>query len=179
MIVPGNGNIDVSENWFPYLKKELEKLGFEVIAKNMPDPDLARKEYWLPFIEQQLNGDDNAILIGHSSGATAILRFLETHKAAGAVIVAPSYTDLGIEEEQKSGYFDEPWRWDDIKNNTKWIVQFASLNDPYIPIEEARHIRDMLGTEYHEFKDQGHMGADVNKREFPEIVTAIREKTKV
>lgn len=42
MIVPGNGNTDISENWLPYLKRELEKLGIEVIAKDMPDQDLAR-----------------------------------------------------------------------------------------------------------------------------------------
>ena len=44
MIIPGNGNSDISGEWFPYLRKELENLGIKVIAKNMPDPDLARKK---------------------------------------------------------------------------------------------------------------------------------------
>ena len=66
MIIPGNGNTDISFNWYLYVKKELEKLGFEVIAENMPDADLARKEFWLPFMEKKLAGDEKAILIGHS-----------------------------------------------------------------------------------------------------------------
>lgn len=63
MIIPGNGNTDISEHWFPYIKKELEKFGFKVVAKTMPDPELARKQYWLPFIEQQLGEDKDVILI--------------------------------------------------------------------------------------------------------------------
>ena len=74
MIIPGNGNTDISENWFPYVKEKLEALGIEVIAKNMPDPDLERKEFWIPFIEKELKNDKGAILIGHSYGDVAILR---------------------------------------------------------------------------------------------------------
>ncbi len=176
MIIPGNGNTDISENWFPYLKKELEKLGIKVIAKNMPDSDLARKQYWLPFIKEQLEGDENAILIGHSSGAVATLRYLENNKAQGAVIVGASYTDLGDEKERQSGYFKDTWLWDEIKQNVKWLVQFASTDDPYVPIGEARHIRDNLNTEYYEFKDQGHFGPDKNKTKFPELIKIIKSK---
>ena len=80
MIIPGNGNVDMSEIWFPYIKERLEELNIQVIAKNMPDPELARKSYWLPFIEQGVGGGTDVILIGHSSGAVAIMRYLETHK---------------------------------------------------------------------------------------------------
>lgn len=144
MIIPGNGNRDISEIWFPYVKNNLEKLGFKVIAKNMPDADLARRKYWIPFIEKQLAGDENSILIGHSSGAVAILRFLEENKAFGAVIIGASYTDLGDKKEKLSGYFDGKNKWGKIKQNAKWIVQFASVDDPYIPIEEARFIKDNI-----------------------------------
>jgi len=84
MIITGNGNTEISENWYLYVKRRLERLGIKVIAKTMPDPYLARKEYWLPFIEMNLEGkDEETILIGHSSGAVAILKYLEKHKIAG------------------------------------------------------------------------------------------------
>ena len=178
MIIPGNGNTDISESWFPYIKKGLEALDIEVIAKNMPDAKLARRKYWIPFIEENLGREKDAILIGHSSGAVAILRYLENHKLLGAVIVGACHTDLGLEEEKLSGYFDDKWHWDRIKNNAKWIVQFASTNDPYIPIEEARFIKNKIGSDYHELKNQGHMGSDVNKIEFPEIINAIKKNLK-
>lgn len=176
MLVPGNGNADMSEIWYPWIVKEFKKLDFEVIAKNMPDADLARKEFWLPFIEQQLKEDEKSILIGHSSGAVAAMRYAETHKLEGIVLVSVCYTDLGDEKEAMSRYFNEPWQWDLIKKNVKWIVQFHSLNDPFIPIEEARFVHEKLDTEYYEYSDQGHFSSDVGKNEFPELLEALKRK---
>ncbi len=174
IIIPGNGNTDITENWFQYVKKEIEKLGIEVIAENMPDPDLARKEYWLPFIKEKLNTED-AILIGHSSGAVAIMRYLEENKCSLAILVGVCYTDLGVESEKKSGYYNNPWQWEKIRNNADKIIIFASKNDPYIPISQPLLISQKLDAEYHQYNDEGHFGSDVNKKEFPEIVTAVRK----
>ncbi|MBI2583693.1 MAG: alpha/beta hydrolase [Candidatus Aenigmarchaeota archaeon] len=176
MLVPGNQNADVhSEIWYPWIRKQLEDLGLKPIAKNMPDADLARKEYWLPFIEEQLAGDEDSILIGHSSGTVAALRYAENHKLQGIILISAYHTDLGDEHEKASHYFDEPWQWDKIKQNVKWIIQFHSLNDPYIPIEEARYVAEKLNTEYHEYQDQGHFSSDVGKNEFPELLDALKK----
>src|SRR2546422_478500 len=116
MLVPGNQNADVnSEIWYPWITKELEKLRMKIIAKNMPDADLARREYWLPFIEKKLEGDEDSILIGHSSGAVAALRFAATHRLLGIILVGAYHTTLGDEKEKASHYFDEPWNWNQIK----------------------------------------------------------------
>jgi predicted alpha/beta hydrolase family esterase len=178
MIIPGNGNADMSEIWYPYAKKGLEALGITVIAKNMPDPDLGSMKYWLPFIEMEIGEGPDTILIGHSTGAVAIMRYLETHRILGSVLVGACYTDLGYTTEKESGYYDKEWDWSAIKNNAKWILQFASTNDPYIPIEDARFIRDKLNSKYYEYSDQGHFSDDVHKTEFPELVSAIQEMTK-
>ena len=172
IIIPGNNNTSILESWYPYVKKELEKLGLDVIAKNMPDPDLARKQFWLPFIEEHVKNESNSILVGHSSGAVAILRYLEENKAGGTVLVGASHTDLNDKKEKISGYFDEPWNWEKIRKNVKWIIQFASTDDPYIPIAEARHINGKLNSEYYEFTNHGHF----MQAEFPELVEAIRKK---
>jgi len=173
IIIPGNGNTNPEDNWFPWLKSELEKFFIPVKNIKFPDPILAREEFWLPFIKQ-LNADENTILVGHSSGAVAAMRFAEKNKILGSVLVGACHTDLGDENEKKSGYFNHPWNWDDIKNNQQWIVQFASTDDPYIPIQEARFIHEQLKTDYHEYVDQGHFGSDKNKKDFPEIVIAIK-----
>ena len=61
IIIPGNGNTPIDTNWYQYIKKNLESKGYEVKAENMPDPELARKEYWLPFIENEQKADENTI----------------------------------------------------------------------------------------------------------------------
>ena len=177
MIIPGNGNTKIESNWYLSVKEGLKKPGIDVIAKNMPDPDLASKNYWLPFMEKHLAGCNDSILIGHSSGAVAIMRYLETHAAWGAVLVGACHTDLGDAKEKASGYFDCEWKWNDIRNNCEWIIQFASTDDPYIPAQESRHIHRMLGTEYHEFSDRGHFSSpNEDCTEFPEIVEAVRKR---
>ncbi len=171
----GGGYINSPNGWFLYLKSKFEKLGIGVISQNFPDPMLARKKYWIPFIEQ-LGADEHTILIGHSSGAVAAMRYAETHKILGSVLVAACYTDLGKESERISGYYDSPWNWEAIKKNQQWIIQFHSRDDPLIPIQEARFVHRKLGSEYIEFTDKQHFGYPYPKLEFPEIVEIIKSK---
>ncbi|MDD5147028.1 MAG: alpha/beta hydrolase [Candidatus Daviesbacteria bacterium] len=164
--------------WFAWLKEELEKLGIEVIAKDYPDAYLCRANYWLPFIKK-LGADENTILVGHSTGAIAAMRFAEENKILGSVLVGSYYTDLGDSEEKASGYFDNPWQWEKIKNNQKWIIQFHSTDDPWISNDEAHVVHEMLTSELHEFHNQGHFGADRPKMEFPELLEAIKQKLNI
>ena len=177
ILLPGNeGHEDISNYcWFPYLKQELEPLGLKVVIKNMPDPKLARAKYWLPFIINELKADENSILIGHSSGAVAIMRLLEKMKLYGVILVGAHYTDLGYEEDKLSGYFDKPWNWGKIKKNANWTVQFASTNDPFIPIEHSRHIYKKLDTEYYEMEAE-HFGYPNPKLEFSEVIEIVKRK---
>ena len=179
ILLHGNGGSTVEDNWFPYAKLELEKLGIEVISKTFPDNKLARSEYWLPFLKDELKADENTILVGHSSGAVAAMRFAESNKIYGSVIIGATFTDLGEESERVSGYFNKPWNWEAIKNNQNWIIQFASTDDPYISIAEPRYIHDKLNTEYHEFTNKGHFGWDTKLKEFPELIEAVKEKIKL
>jgi predicted alpha/beta hydrolase family esterase len=178
IFIPGNGGGDSSIDWFNYIKDNLGSYGIQSIIENFPDPELARKEYWLPFIKS-LGADENTILIGHSSGAVAAMRYAEENKILGSVLVSACFTDLGIEDERLSGYYDNPWDWDCIRENQKWIAQFHSTDDPFIPVEEARFIHEKLNTKYFEFTDQGHFGIPNPKIEFPEVVQFIKEKLEI
>ena len=177
IIIPGNHDDNPGDKWFPYLERELPKIGIAVVNKKFPDAVLARKRYWLPFIEK-LGADENTILIGHSSGAIAALCFAETHAILGSVLVGAYISHLNEPDEIASGYFDVPWDFARIKKNQKWLVQFASTDDPFIPIAEAREGHRGLNTEYHEYTDEGHFGSRDNKTEFPEIVEAIQRNLK-
>lgn len=173
VFVPGNGGSTTKDNWFSAVKAELEKHQLKVIAADFPDPELARQSIWLPFLRDELNVDENTILVGHSSGAIAAMRYAEQYKIKGSVLVGAYHTDLDMEQEKLSGYFDSPWDWEKIKENQEWCVLMASEDDPWIPITHPRHIHKKLNCEYHEFKNQGHFGGDYYKAEFPELTLSI------
>jgi len=174
ILIHGNDTLHWSYKWMPWVKKELETLGLKVIGETFPDSILAREEYWIRFLKK-LEADENTILIGHSSGAAAAMRFAENNKLLGTILVSPAYTDLGDETEKQSGYFNRPWNWDKIKHNQKWIIQFGSKDDPYISFEEFRHIHKLLDTQYFEFENRGHFLENT----FPEIINVIKEKLKL
>jgi hypothetical protein len=155
-IIHGNHGSTADTCWIPWLKTELEKQDFVVNAPTMPDNFYAKASIWLPYMEKELNCDETTIVIGHSSGALAVMRYAENHKILGSVLIAAAHTDLGSEVERASGYFNTPWLWDKIKANQQWIIQLASPDDPYIPIIEAQYIHNNLDTEYYEFPNRGH-----------------------
>jgi pimeloyl-ACP methyl ester carboxylesterase len=100
IFIPGNGGGSTEYEWFPWVKTELEKLGCVVISPGTyPDPIVARMDVWLPYIES-FGTDENTILIGWSSGALAAMRYAETHKILGTVLVAPCHTDLGLQRRK-------------------------------------------------------------------------------
>ena len=44
----------------------------------------------------------------------------------------------------RAGYYSRAWQWEKIKANAKWITQFHSTDDPFIPPAESRHVAQSL-----------------------------------
>ena len=169
ILIHGNGGSTAGDIWLPWLERELTRLGLEVINQTFPDNVKARSAFWLPFLEE-LGADANTILIGHSSGAVAAMRHAETHELAGSVLVGVCHTDLGDSGEAASGYYREPWQWQRIRENQPWIGVFGSVDDPCIPISEARFVAAQLKCSYFEFTDRGHF----MDAELPEVLQFVR-----
>ena len=172
IIIHGNGETTIDDCWYETVARQIGALGLEVVAQTMPMAATAPAHIWLPHIEEELGANENSILVGHSSGAIAAMRYAETHQIYGSVLVGAYHTDLGNFYERRSGYFNKPWDWGSIRANQRWIAQFASTDDPFIPVEEPRYVRDKLGADYREFTDRGHF----QDGGFPELTAVIEEK---
>jgi predicted alpha/beta hydrolase family esterase len=172
ILIHGNGGCEAGDIWLPWVERELTALGVEVINQTFPDNMKARSSVWLPHLES-LGADEQTILIGHSSGAVAAMRYAETHRLAGSILVGVCYTDLGDAFERASGYFAAPWNWQSIRDNQPWIAIYSSSDDPHIPIAEPRFVAAQLRCSHFEFNDRGHF---VDQRQFPEIVNFVRRK---
>eukprot|EP01134_Creolimax_fragrantissima_P000120 CFRG0120T1 len=122
----------------------------------MPDPFEAKETIWIPFIQNEMKCDENTIVIGHSSGAEAAMRLLERQHVLGCVLVSACHSDLGLESERISGYYSRPWQWDSIRGNAKFILQYHSTDDPFIPREQADLVAHEIGSDYTCFEDRSH-----------------------
>jgi uncharacterized protein len=169
ILIHGNGGCTAADIWLPWLERELSMLGLDVVNETFPDNVKARARFWLPHLDT-LGADARTILVGHSSGAVAALRYAETHQVLGSVLVGVCHTDLGDRQEAESGYYAAPWQWDRIRANQQWIGIYNSADDPHIPIAEARFVAAQLRCSYFEFTDRGHF---TDTREFPELLAFV------
>ncbi|XP_071961918.1 serine hydrolase RBBP9-like [Antedon mediterranea] len=171
-IIPGNGCGDIERcNWYAWANAQFNKIeNVECLLRPMPDPDVARESEWIPFMQDVLKCDEFTIIIGHSSGSQAAMRYAETHNVLGIVLVSACVTDLGIENERASGYYDRPWEWDKIKNNSTFIEQFGSEDDPFLPWSEQMEVAKQLNSKLHHYKEKGHFMTST----FPELITFVK-----
>jgi predicted alpha/beta hydrolase family esterase len=189
IICPGNGCTNIREsNWYGTLHSRLVDQSIPCVCENFPDPYRARREKWVPYIrslvEQNSSENSNVILVGHSSGAQAALRYAELYPTRGIVLVSATYSDLGDAGERASGYYpqgkgeDETnrYKFEEMKKNCKQWVQFHSDDDPFIPLCEAERIRDglKLGTTNEYLFDYKMLPSRSHFFEFdPEILEAV------
>jgi len=140
--------------------------------QDMPDPYEAKQTIWLPFLRDVLKADEQSIIVGHSSGAEAAMRYAEENKVRGLVLVAACHTDLGHPSEAISGYYDRPWLWDKMKGNIGFASQFADKEDCFIPFAEAQVVHKGLDTELIASTRGDHFMV----QEFPELLEHIKLK---
>ncbi|CAF2963002.1 unnamed protein product [Rotaria sp. Silwood2] len=151
----------INRHWYKWLQAELVKLGFDAIAPALPDESEAKDSIWIPFLLNNLAVAENDILIGHSSGAMAILRVCEQMKVKGLILVSAGYYDHDA---------NQLWNWNKIKTNVQWIEQFHSSDDPFTPVDSSRHIAKQVQSTYHEFNNRNHFLCT----EFPDLIDVIK-----
>jgi predicted alpha/beta hydrolase family esterase len=172
IFIHGNQAMSWGFAWTPWFKAEVERLGFETYFQTMPDSIIARAEYWLPFLQNYAQAGENDVLVGWSSGAVAAMRYAETHKIKGSVLISPCYTDLDDDLEKQSGYYNNPWQWKVIKANQEKIALIYGEDDPFIPQAEFEFIADNLQPEVLKVSGGKHF---IEKRELPELLKYIRQ----
>lgn len=164
-------------NFYGWLANELESSDCcEPVLPGkdgMPDPLRARKQFWLPYIVEQMKADEQSVVIGHSSGALAALRLAENTKLGGIVVIAAYDDHMGDENEKASGYFDGKFDWERIRENCGFVIQIAGAKDDLVPIEIQRRVSRNLGLEPHldyiELPDRDHFFSPP----FPELTSVL------
>lgn len=168
--------------WYPYVKKELQAKGFEVVVPAFPEPDAPKQLLWVPYLAEQIGvPDKDTYLIGHSVGCITILRYLESlqegQQIGGAVMVAGFADDLGFAELKN--FFLAPIDFEKIKKRCQKFVGIYSDNDPFVPLENAGIYEQKLGAKKIIKHAMGHFSGPVDKEEscaeLPEVVEAVEE----
>ena len=164
-------------NWFPWLKKQLESLGYEFIIPKFPTPLDQSLESWVRiFSNYESKINEETVLIGHSLGASFILNYLEkaNKKIKAAYLVAPFHKLLGVGYDKITKTFvDKEFNWEKIRSNCSKFFVFASDNDKYIPFEVTKELVEKLNAELNIVHNGGHINKDSGYDTFPLLLECI------
>jgi uncharacterized protein len=166
------------ENWFPWLKQELEKRNCKVFVPQFPTPVGESLESWLKVLDEYkkfINRD--TIFVGHSKGGLFLLRVLERleHPVYAAFFVSAAigikpYQFYDINYKFAHGYdFD----WDRIKSNSKYFTDYHSDNDPYTCLENGKQISKHLGIDLTFIPGAGHFNTKSGYIKFEKLLTDL------
>ena len=165
------------ENWFPWLKEELEKLGIEVFVPRFPTPAGQNLDNWMKiFSDYEKHLGEDTILIGHSLGPSFILALLEKHKAKAAFLVAGFTGLLGRDEFDSINrtFVERDFGWEQIRSNCKRFIVINSDNEPYVPQKKGRELAEKLGTELIVLKGARHINKESGFVQFPLLLDRIK-----
>jgi len=170
---------DSTSNWFPWLKSTLEKNGFVAYCPDLPNSEMPELEEWLKAASIARPFDSTLSVVGHSLGATAILRLLESlgekEKIGTAVLVSGFARDLGIAEI--GSFLKKPFNWEKIRKKAEKFFVLHSDNDPTVPVYFGREVADNLGGEFILEHGCEHLNAGIGNFTYPRIVELLREKS--
>jgi predicted alpha/beta hydrolase family esterase len=144
-----NGN--PKGNWFDWLKVNLEEKGYKVWVPDLPKSDKPNIERYNSFIlsNKDWEFDEESVLVGHSSGAVAILGLLESlpeGSKVDACYLIGSFRNH-LDWDDLKDLFLKPFNFEKIKTRANKFVFIHSDNDPYCPLEHAQFLSEKLGGE--------------------------------
>ncbi len=167
-----------NDSWKSWLKRELEKRGFEVIAPQIPGGRHPKLQEWIETISNSVVSPDvETYFVGHSLGCIAIVRYLATLSAnvrvGGCVFVSGFSSDLGV--SQIAEFYSSPSEVKKATAHTNNFVIIHSDDDEDVPMEKAKEFQKQLNARFILEHNKGHISEDDGVKELPSALNAIIE----
>lgn len=171
-------------DWYPWLKKELERIGFKVMVPAMPNASEPQIEEWISHLKKVVGKlDEETYFVGHSIGCQTILRYLEKENFSGKipeVIFVAGWFKLDDLEDEEVKEIADPWintpiDFNKIKQKIKKLTVFLSSNEPYGFVKEnQRNFKEKLGADVIIEDNKGHFTEEDGIIEVPEVLKIIK-----
>lgn len=179
------------ENWFKWLKHELETQGKAVVAPQFPvdswnqaesagselfTPKHQTLKKWLSVFAELLPqlDQENLTVVAHSSAPLFILHVLQRYPnitLKQVLFVAPFLGKIGdvwqIEKVNQSFYAPNNFDFEKVKQQISNATIFYSDNDPYVPVSESLSFASKIDADIVEVKNAGHFNTDAGYTDFP------------
>lgn len=176
------------ENWFPWLKKELSKLGHRVLVPQFPVPPVEKQNSsygghklseWIETLNDYKKYiDGETIFIAHSRGCIFTYQYLAkiNPTISATFLVAPWINFLWYPKNNKKidSFHKIPFDWKQIKKGSRYFEIYQSTNDD-TPVSEGKEVAKNLNARLIIVKNAGHFNFSSDKKfkEFPMLFKSI------
>jgi hypothetical protein len=161
----------VDKNWFPWLNKELIDIGYSVQPLSMPDPASPQRRSWVKHLQDHVIVNKKTILIAHSIGCIAVIRYLETiPEIPKAIILVAPFVNNEHDYKTVRSFFHGPIDWAKIRK-CKNIHTIYSDDDPFVSIWQKSVFEDEANATTRLVCGSGHFDGD----KLPIIMDIVRE----
>jgi predicted alpha/beta hydrolase family esterase len=183
LILHGTGATP-NANWFPWLGSQLEAAGYTVWVPQLPGADHPNAQRYTDFLLTTAPANwswNDAVIIGHSSGAVEILALLqalpEGTRVKLGVLVGSFTSDLATHPKWRmlTGLFTEPFDFVTIRWHADKLIFVHSDNDPHCPLNQARYLAEQTGGQLVVIPGKQHFSAKLDPpiTQVPEILDLI------
>ncbi len=168
---------DPSQKWYPWLAEELGRNRIKCLMPTLPAAKDPKLDEWVNVLEKT-EPDNETILVGHSRGGVAILRYLENapeRLSVNKVIlvaVNSGREEVSNKAENNNGFFTEAgYDFAKIRSHCDDFVVLHSEDDEWVPFAAGKENAEGLRAKFLQFKDRGHFGKKVDS--IPEVLDEI------
>ncbi len=167
---------DATQNWFPWLKQELESRGIETTVFDMPHPLAPKAAEWDAYLAAHIDHcDEQTFFVGHSLGCIALLRYFETlpsdARAGGAVLVSGFCEPVRALPELDE--FIKPIDMDKIKAVVAGRAVVSARNDHIVPFRYSEALAAEMDAALAAPDTGGHFLDREGYREFPQLLALV------
>lgn len=159
------------DNWYPWVKTELEKKSYEVEVPELPTMNTDKPNLKAMMDTVGSKVDKDMVVIGHSLGALLGMRIAEKQKFKLLVLVSGwDFNDL---TKEHASFWEKPFDHQKIIENVNKIGVIHSDDDPYITAFQAEEMAKRLRAKFSLIKGGGHLTAKDGITRLPEILEWI------
>lgn len=170
-------------HWYPWLKQELERRGYEVWMPDLPNTDRPDAAEATRFLLSNASWDfqDN-LVIGHSSGAVEALFLLQALPPAtivrGAVLISSFDHPVKGMEAQHDRLFPASLNFAKIRQHAQQFLFVHGDDDPWCPQDGAEYLAKQVGSTVVLVPGGKHFSTSLDPAysKFPQLIKILEER---
>jgi len=162
--------------WFPWLANELRERGIEVITPTLSKPFHPIANEWLAELHAAIGElDDNTIIVAHSLGNAAVMRFLQDAPSGTRCRAYIAVAPLVLERYGKlfPTFFEHAVDGVSVSAHAGSITVIHDPADHWAPISNAKFLQQSCGACLVEGHGRHHYNFLDREKPIPEILDAV------